>query len=473
MAHEIVMPQLSLSMDNGQIVSWLKHNGDKITSGDILLEVESDKATVEVEAVESGILQIVLGPTDGEIPVGAVIGYTLAENEQAVEKASPAAPVSTGAVPLAAPEDKSAPAVMENDHQQQFRRLPSSPLARRKAAELKIDWQQATGTGRGGRIKERDVLRFSQQQAQVVPAPVQTAAAALPLELTPLAQRIANDYGLETALLAKLMPGKTRIDRQDVEQALRQLVKERQSAPASLNVEPHLAPALPAAPRREPMGAVRKRIAERMMLSEQSFAPVTLTTEVDATELVHVREALKNDPHTSEVPSYNVLFTRIASKALAEYPDLNSSLDGNEIIHWPTVNIGVAVDTNRGLVVPVVHDVTARSTSNLTHEMNDLLGRAAQGKALPAELTGGTFTITNLGVQEIDAFTPIINPPECAVLGIGRLHKQMVVVDDQPAVRTMLVLSLTFDHRLVDGSPAARFLQRIKQLCEQPYLWLS
>ena len=478
MAHEIVMPQLSLSMDNGQIVSWLKQNGDKINSGEILLEVESDKATVEVEAVETGILQIVLGPQDGEIPVGAVIGYTLAENEKAVGKSAPAAPVSAAASPLAAPEDKSVPAMpaaVDNGHQQQFRRLPSSPLARRKAAELKIDWQQAKGTGRGGRIKERDVLRFSQEQAQVVRAAAQTAVAApaITLELTPLAQRIANDYGLETSLLAKLIAGKTRIDREDVEKALRQLVKERQSAPASAAAVGSLATVQPAAPRREPMGAVRKRIAERMMLSEQTIAPVTLTTEVDATELVHIREALKNDPHTSELPSYNVLLTRIAAKALSEYPDLNTSLDGNEIIHWPTVNIGVAVDTNRGLVVPVIHDVPAKSISELTHEMNDLLGRAAQGKALPDELINGTFTITNLGVQEIDAFTPIINPPECAVLGVGRLRKQMVVVDDQPAMRTMLVLSLTFDHRLVDGSPAARFLQRIKQLCEQPYLWLS
>ena len=210
-----------------------------------------------------------------------------------------------------------------------------------------------------------------------------------------------------------------------------------------------------------------------MTLSEQTYAPVTLTTEIDATELVRLREVLKGDPHTTAAPSYNVLLTKIVAKALCEYPDLNTSLEGNEIVYWPTVNIGVAVDTERGLVVPVVRDAASKSVSDLTLEMNDLLGRAAQGKATANELTGGTFTITNLGVYDIDAFTPIINPPECGVLGVGRLRKQMVVVNDQPAVHTMLVLSLTFDHRLVDGAPAARFLQRIKQLCEQPYLWLS
>jgi pyruvate dehydrogenase E2 component (dihydrolipoamide acetyltransferase) len=220
------------------------------------------------------------------------------------------------------------------------------------------------------------------------------------------------------------------------------------------------------------MGVVRKRIAERMMLSKQTYAPVTLTTEIDATELVLLRETMKSDPHITAAPSYNVLLTEIVAKALREYPDLNASLDGREIVYWPTVNIGVAVDTERGLVVPVVRDVAAKSVSDLSQEMNDLLGRAAQGKATTDELTGGTFTITNLGVYDIDAFTPIINPPECAVLGVGRLRKQMVVINDQPAVRMMLVLSLTFDHRLIDGAPAARFLQRVKQLCEQPYLWL-
>jgi pyruvate dehydrogenase E2 component (dihydrolipoamide acetyltransferase) len=173
------------------------------------------------------------------------------------------------------------------------------------------------------------------------------------------------------------------------------------------------------------------------------------------------------------VPSYNVLLTKIVAKALGEHPALNASMDGSDIVYPPTVNIGVAVDTERGLIVPVVRDVASKSVSDLTQEMNDLLGRAAQGKATADELTGGTFTITNLGVQDIDAFTPIINPPECAVLGIGRLRKQMVIVNDQPTVRTMLVLSLTFDHRLVDGAPSARFLQRIKQLMEKPYLWIS
>ena len=466
MAHEIVMPQLSLSMDKGQISRWLKQTGDRINAGDILLEVESDKATVEVEAVESGILQIVLGPTDGEISVGAVIAYVRAENEAAVVQPSIVQPAATTSI-ITEPVPIIPPA---RDNGQQSRRLPSSPAARRKAAELKIDWQQATGTGRAGRIRERDVIRFAQTSTQTVTA---TAAPTISIQLTPVARRIADDFGLDDASLANLIPGKAKIERSDVEEAIRQIVRERQTALAPVAALAPIGPATPVAPRREAMGAVRKRIADRMMLSEQTYAPVTLTTEVDATELVRLREVVKADSHTTLAPSYNVLLTKIVAKALCDYPDLNTSLEGNEIVYWPTVNIGVAVDTERGLVVPVVRDVASKSMSDLAREMDELLKRAAQGKATPDELTGGTFTITNLGVYDIDVFTPIINPPECAVLGVGRLRKTMVVVDDQPAMRTMLTLSLTFDHRLVDGAPAARFLQRIKQLCEQPYLWLS
>jgi pyruvate dehydrogenase E2 component (dihydrolipoamide acetyltransferase) len=469
MAHEIVMPQLSLSMDKGQIVNWLKQTGDKINAGDILLEIESDKATVEVETVESGFLQIVLGPADGEIPVGTVIAYTLAEGESPVIGSPTVLPETKTSVNT---EPVRMVTLTTHDHKQQFRRLPSSPAARRKAAELQIDWQQVTGTGHGGRIRERDVVRFTQNQTQ--PVSVKThPPVSRSVQLTPLARRIADDFGLDDSSLAALLPTKTRIEREDVEEAIRQIVHERKSllsAPASPVENTSIKPTVS---RREAIGMVRRRIAERMMLSEQTYAPVTLTTEVDATELVSLRETLKNDPATKIAPSYNVLLTKITAKALGEHPILNASMDGSEIVYPPMVNIGIAVDTERGLIVPVVRDASSKSVSDLTQELNDLLGRAAQGKATSDELTGGTFTITNLGPQEIDAFTPIINPPECALLGVGRLRKQMVVFHDQPAVRTMLVLSLTFDHRLVDGGPAARFLQRIKQLVEKPYLWIS
>lgn len=466
MAHEIVMPQLSLSMDKGQIVSWLKQTGDRINSGDILLEVESDKATVEVEAIESGVLQILLGPSDGEIPVGAVIAYTLAEGEALVSVA-PSTEAETQIVTKIEPVRVAVPV---QEEARPSSRLLSSPAARRKAAELQVNWKQATGTGRGGRIKERDVIRLSQELAQSFNS--RTMPVVSPsIQFTPLAKRVADDFGLNDESIVTFFPAKTRIEREDVEEAIRRIIRERKTALSNIPSPLQTASAKPVAPRREAMGTVRKLIAERMMLSEQTYAPVTLTTEVDATELVNLRETLKNDPGIKVVPSYNVLLSKISAKALSEHPTLNAWLDGNEIVYPSAINIGMAVDTERGLVVPVVRDVASKSIGELALEMTELLGRASQGKATADELSGGTFTITNLGVQEIDAFTPIINPPECAVLGVGRLHKKMVVVNDQPVIRTMIVLSLTFDHRLVDGAPAARFLQRIKQLVEKPYLW--
>jgi pyruvate dehydrogenase E2 component (dihydrolipoamide acetyltransferase) len=201
--------------------------------------------------------------------------------------------------------------------------------------------------------------------------------------------------------------------------------------------------------------------------------PVTLATKVDATELVELREAIKKDRPERIPPSYNVLLAALVARALVDHPRLNASLRDDEIVFHETVNIGIAVDTERGLVVPVLCDVQTKSLPVLAEETDQLLTRAAQGKALPDELAGGTFTITNLGVYDIDAFTPIINLPECAVLGVGRLVPELILIDGQPANRTMLTLSLTFDHRLVDGAPAARFLQRVKQFVEQPYLWLT
>ena len=469
MAHEIVMPQLSLSMDQGQIVNWRKKTGDRIEVGDVMLEVESDKATVEVESVERGVLQIVLGPDDGEVAVGTVIAYMLAEGEAAV--AMPARGQTAGsdgqrsrpAVGAEPPEQESKAAVVPPP----LDRPPSSPAARRRAAELHIDWRQVQGTGRGGRIKERDVLRFSLQPAEAdgyAPAPT------LDLQLTPLARRVADDFGLDETLLASHLPGKARIEREDVEEVIRQIVRERRAS------GPLAAPDAPNSvmrpPRREPIGAVRKRIAERMLLSTQTNAPVTLTTEIDAGELLRLRESLKSEADGPTAPGYNVLIMKAAARALMDHPLLNASIEGSEIVYWPSMNIGLAVDTPRGLVVPVLRDVAAKTVGQLAAELAGLIEKAVKGEATAEDLGGGTFTVTNLGVQGIDAFTPIINPPQCAVLGVGRLCQKIVAVDGQPAVRTMMVLSLTFDHRLVDGAPAARFLQRVGQLLEKPYRWM-
>ena len=230
-----------------------------------------------------------------------------------------------------------------------------------------------------------------------------------------------------------------------------------------------------------PITTVRRTIADRMATSAHTVAPVTLTTEADATELVRLRRQLKDDTvgaglaSAQPVPSYNDLLAKLTAQALLEHPMVNARFDGDTIIQSMTANIGVAVDTDRGLLVPVLRDVQTKSLRQIAREAAALIEKARTGRISADELQGGTFTITNLGMYEIDAFTPIINLPECAILGVGRIVPKQVVVDaeaERVAIRQMMFLSLTFDHRLVDGAPAARFLQRVKQFVEKPYLWL-
>jgi pyruvate dehydrogenase E2 component (dihydrolipoyllysine-residue acetyltransferase) len=478
MAHEIVMPQMGLSMDSGGIIQWLKKPGDWVAAGDLLLEVESDKATVEVESVESGILQIVLGPEDGAIPVGKAIGYLLSA-EESLPAGSPrnaAAPPGTGNS-LAKASAALAPAAGQLPG-----RLPSSPAARRRAQEFGLDWRAAAGSGPAGAIKERDVVRLSVRRPPGTQPAVGPAAASR-ASISPIARRLAESAGLDVEELTHRWPGR-RVERSDVQQMIFEMAGAGGPAPVPpVAAAPDAPPAPSEKPgRRERMGRLRRLIAERMARSAHAAAAVTLTTEADATDLVAIREGLLQqglpqdglpDGHNAApAPSYNALFAKLAAKALLEHPAVNASLDGEDITFWQTAHIGIAVESDRGLVVAVCRDVQAKPIHDLAREMHDLLGRAASGKALPDELTGGTFTITNLGRYEVDAFTPIINPPEAAILGVGRLIDRVVPVRGVPAVRTMVTLSLTFDHRIVDGAPAARFLQRIKQLVEQPYLWL-
>lgn len=291
-----------------------------------------------------------------------------------------------------------------------------SPRAQRVATEFGVDWTKLKGSGISGRIVEKDV-RAAYEAGQAKPKPV------VPQTLTP-SQPIVS------------------------------------SAPIQRMAVP----------------SVRRITAERMSASAHTTAPVTLTTEVDATELVALRTQLQTDKATSEqpTPSYTDLLVKLCAYALGEHPALNTRLDGDEIVVESAAHIGIAVDTERGLLVPVLRNVGTKTVRQIAAESKQLVERARTGKATGEELRGGTFTITNLGMYEIDAFTPIINLPECAILGVGRIVPKPVVIDgaQQVAVRQMMFLSLTFDHRLVDGAPAARFLQRVKTLIEKPYVWL-
>jgi pyruvate dehydrogenase E2 component (dihydrolipoamide acetyltransferase) len=437
---EIVMPKLGWTMEEGVLAEWIKHDGDHVEPGDLLFAVESDKALQEVEAFDSGILRIPPNspPIGSTVPVGGLLAYLIQPNEEFI--AVQPAPESQS--PTATPLSQRAPYNPPLTASQS-----ASPRAKRIALELNIDWTTLTGSGRTGRIVERDI-RLAAAQLSPSAAPKQPVA-------TPVARRAAEELGVDLGTLTVQFPGK-RLTRDDVERA-------------SMSEKPALSRET-----RQAISRVRRLIAARMSHSSQTAAPVTLTTEVDATELVSVRNHLKA-AGKQPIPSYNDLFAKLVAAALEQHPALNSRLEGDEIVQSSAIHIGIAVDSVRGLLIPVIRDVQTKSIRQIASESAALIEAAREGKLSADALSGSTFSLTNLGMYEIDAFTPIINLPECAILGIGRIVAKQVVIDakaERVAIRQMLFLSLTFDHRLVDGAPAARFLQQIKHFVEQPYLWM-
>jgi len=458
---EIVLPRLGWNMETGRLGEWLKRDGEHVAAGEILFTVEGDKTTQEVEALDSGILRIPLDapPPGKEVPVGTVLGYLLAPGEE----------IDTGSSKREADNIEVLASTFASSavqHPASGFQPTISPRARRVAGELGVDWSGLTGSGRTGRIVERDV-RQAAAAAQALPPVAE--------RVSPLARRLAGELGVDVDALAARMPGK-RIERADIEAEAERLKVDRLKVAA---IEP-LAPLPLRSSVPAPTGAVlpitsvRRTIAERMAASAHTVAPVTLTTEADATELVRLRRQLKEDGGLP-LPAYNDLLVRLVAQALLEHPMVNARFDGDAIVQAATANIGIAVDTERGLLVPVVRDAQTKSLRQIARESAELIEKARTGRISPDDLRGGTFTITNLGMYEIDAFTPIINLPECAILGVGRIAAKQVVVDaeaERVAIRHMMFLSLTFDHRLVDGAPAARFLQRVKEYVAKPYLWL-
>ena len=480
MPFEVVLPRLGWNMETGRLGAWLKRDGERVEAGELLFTVEGDKATQEIEALDSGILRIPPDspPPGKEVPVGTLLGYLLAPGEELEAGSSKletgSSKLETGNWKLEAGTSKLEaitqvlPVTSNQLPATSFQPPTISPRARRIAGELAVDWTALKGSGRTGRIVERDV-----RQAAAAANVAQTAIE----RISPLARRRAAELGVDVDALAARLPGR-RIERADVEAEAKTEAEAKAEAEAKVKAEigstsaSTLTSTSPGAVL--PITTVRRTIADRMATSAHTVAPVTLTTEADATELVRLRKQLKDDGG-QPVPSYNDLLAKLTAQALLEHPMVNARFDGDAIVQSTTANIGVAVDTDRGLLVPVLRDVQTKSLRQIARESAALIEKARTGRVTVDELQGGTFTITNLGMYEIDAFTPIINLPECAILGVGRIVPKQVVVDaeaERVAIRQMVFLSLTFDHRLVDGAPAARFLQRVKQYVERPYLWL-
>lgn len=442
MAVEVLVPPLGQTVETLTLVSWYKQEGETVAQGEPLFSVETDKATLDVEAPASGVLRGVRAAPGDQVKVLATIA-TIAP-----------AHLPSSFFPL--PSDRPPRS-----------RMFISPRARRLAESEGIDLAEVTPTGPEGAIIERDVRAYV-DAAKVRAEPISTPAA-----ISPVARRMAEEAGLDWQALTGAGP-RGQITREDVEAALERRSRGTKEPPAP-SAQPPAFDLRPSAPTQQPaselpFAGIRALIAERMVDGHSRTAPVTLTTEADATALVELRQKLAADEVTV---SYNDLFLVILAKALVEHPGLNASLDGNSVKLWPQIDIALAVDTERGLLAPVVSGVDRKGLAQLAAETASLAERARGGKCTPDELTGGTFTLTNLGMYGIDAFTPIINLPECAILGVGRIKTQPAWVGDHVEPRQMVWLSLTFDHRLVDGGPAARFLQRVAQLAEKPHLLMA
>ena len=448
MPTEIIMPQLDQTMTEGKVGKWLVKEGESISKGTPIVEIETDKVVNELEAPADGVLAQIIASEGSKVPVKGVIAIIASEGEtiQKVEI-------------KAAPSTKIRPEVV----QPATERIKASPAAQKLAQQHGVELNQLRGSGPGGRIVIEDVQRYIDSRTPPSKR----------IKASPLARRLAMEHGIDIATITGTGPG-GRVVRDDVLKAIEAVKKPPKAPPAEVEA---------LAERVVPLTGVRQIIAERMAQSAHTAAIVTLNTEVDVTSLVEMRKRLNEKAESTGISvSYTDLLVKIVALALRKHPMLNSTLSEDGIHILEQINIGVAIaldegfDTQatqpKGLIVPVVRDADKKGLSEITKEIEEMAQKARDKSLTPEAVHGGTFTLTNLGMFGIDTFTPIINPPQCAILGVGRIVQKPVVSDNEIQIRSMMGLSLSFDHRIVDGAPAAQFLQTISQLIAEPYLMI-
>jgi len=432
MATDFVIPKLGENIEEATIVNWLVEDGDEVEEGQDILELETDKATLPVPANASGRIQIGSYQVGDVVAVDQVVATIGGEDASGARDSNGAKPAKTkeaaeskeaaSDAPEKQPGEPAQPEPPPQPKAEASEAGPkATPVAQKMASELGVDLQTINGSGEHGKITKADV----QQAASGEKAPEPAKA----------------------------------------EPAPKPKAKSTPSAPAATDemVQEQV-----------PLKGIRGVIARRMAESVHTTARVTLVTEADATELVSLREQLKarfSEPW-GFAPGYNDLLALITANALRQFPFMNARMakDGESIERLKPINLGMAVDTDRGLMVPVIKNVDRLGLQDFGTQFRELVDRARSGKSSLDDLSGGTFTITSLGIYRVDAFTPVINLPEAAILGIGRIKEKPVVKDGEIVARKMVTLSLVFDHRLTDGAPAARFLDYICELIEEPYL---
>jgi pyruvate dehydrogenase E2 component (dihydrolipoamide acetyltransferase) len=451
MATQMVMPLLGQTMEEGTITKWLKNEGDKVEKGEPILEVMTDKANMEVEAPVSGVLRKIIAKEEQIVPIKEVIAIigTADEPIDDLLVSTPTAPGATAPIaeqiePVAAPPaaESTAPAVSPRPT---TGRIFSSPRARMVASENNVDLAALAGkgTGPGGRIVEQDVLAYVASGAVVTGRQ----------RITPLAGKVAADRGVDlTSVTPTGVSG--RITRDDV---LRSMTAPR-----------------PSIGRVIPMTGMRKAVADNVSRSIRNAPHVTLVMEVDMTECARLRKQIA--PEIEKTHGVKISFTDLIVKAVAKaidnYPLVNATLENDQITVHDDINIGIAVALDNGLIAPVVRDVRSKSIPQISNEVKTLAGKARSGSLKLEEYQGGTFTITNLGAYGVDVFNPVINPPQIVILGVCRIVDKPAVIDGRIQIRSMMNLCLSFDHRAIDGAPAAEYLAHLKEVLESPYTLL-
>ena len=456
MPKEIRVPRLGWSMEEGVFGEWLKAPGEFVRAGEMVFVLEGDKAAHEIESFDSGFLCV---PSDAPKPsatvkVGQVIGFLLSEGEPA--------PVSVGRGDGPTLGEASKFKESSTSHLRSAESLPRSlstdrvagPVARRRARELGVDYYSALTPDPTGRVIRADIERtIEARMGGAARQAFQGRQIA-----TPRARRRARELGIDWKRLKGTGRG-GRVREQDIHEESTRLSNAAFAKGIDSNTF------VPSAPgEHTPASKMRLALAKRMSAGVHQAAPVTLTSKVDASALVSLRDHWKSEKERKICPSYTDLMIKLAALTLRELPDLNACWHKNGIWSYNEVNIAMAVDTELGLVAPVIQNSDQLSIFEVAEKSRALIEQARVGKLTQSQLDGGTFTITNLGMYEIDSFTPILNLPQAAILGVGRIVSEPVAREGKIEIGSTLTLSLTFDHRVIDGAPAARWLQR---LCER------
>jgi len=447
MAVDVQIPALGESISEGVIVRWIKHSGDVVAADEPLFELETDKASVEIPAPSGGRIEVI-APEGATVRVGDVVARidgsgaaTVSGERKAASSTAASAPAATAPPPQPTPTAAPAPGQASTGSQ------PLSPAVRRLVEEHRLDPGQIAGSGRSGRLTKGDVLAHL---------------------------KAAGSDGETASAARQTLPTAASVVRSESGQSDIAPAAEAPRPPTPYPPRPDSArearPSSDADVERVPMTRLRQRIAERLRQAQATAAILTTFNEVDMSAVMELRARLKNRfNEVHGVPlGFMSFFARASIMALQNMPLINAQIDGTDIVYFKRVHLGIAVGTPRGLVVPVVHNADLLSFAEIEREIARLAALARDNKLGIEDLTGGTFTISNGGVYGSLMSTPILNPPQSAILGMHKIEKRAVVVDDQVVIRPMMYLALSYDHRLIDGADAVSFLVQVKERLEDP-----